>query len=120
MLALAAIWPRKFAALDPWVLRQFLTYDSESAGLKLHDTIAETVTLGGKVLKLKARNLKLALLLLLLAVLIFGAGTAFTSTNASVGRTHHGIQQHARQPVRSRVSPSASASASAYRFSSSA
>jgi drug/metabolite transporter (DMT)-like permease len=41
LLALATFWPRKFPSLDPWVFRQFLTYDTESAGLKVHDTIAE-------------------------------------------------------------------------------
>ena len=88
-LALAAIFPRKFATIDPWVFRQFLTYDTESAGLKLHDTIAETVTLGGKVLRIKARNLKLALILLLLAVLTFAAGTAFTTYDATARKSGH-------------------------------
>jgi hypothetical protein len=28
--AFAAAWPRKFAAIDPWDFRRFLTYDSDS------------------------------------------------------------------------------------------
>jgi hypothetical protein len=112
VLALAAFWPRKFPALDPWVLRQFLTYETEDTGLKLHDTIARAVTQGGRLLHLKARNLKLALMLLLLAAITFGAGTVVTTNSVSTGRIQHGTQEPTRQPARPTVSPSPSPSRS--------
>lgn len=109
-LALATFWPRKFPALDPWALRQFLTYKEESTRLKLHDTVARSVTQGRQVLSIKARSLKQALTLLLLAALTFGAGTIATTYSASTGRTHHGTREPAREPAPQRASASPSAS----------
>lgn len=110
VLALAAFWPRKFPALDPWALRQFLTYETESTSLKLHDTIARSVNQGGRVLHVKARNLKLALMLLLLAAITFGAGTVVTTNSASTGRIQHGTQEPTRQPTSPTASPAPSGS----------
>jgi hypothetical protein len=112
VLALAAFWPRKFPTLDPWVLRQFLTYETESTSLKLHDTIARSVTQGGRVLHIKARNFKLALMLLLLAAITFGAGSIVTTGSAGTGRSQHGTQEPTREPARPGVSTSPSASPS--------
>lgn len=109
VLALAAFWPRKFPALDPWVLRQFLTYEAENTSLKLHDTIARSVNQGGRVLHVKARNLKFALMLLLLAAITFGAGTVTTSST-STGRIQHGTQEPTRQPTGPTASPAPSRS----------
>ena len=111
-LALAAFWPRKFPTLEPEALRQFLTYETERTSLKLHDTIARTVALGGQVLRTKALNLKLALTFLLLAVVTFGAGTIFTTNNVNAGRTQHGTPEQTREPARSGASASPSASPS--------
>ena len=110
VLALAAFWPRKFPALDPWVMRQFLAHESESTSLKLHDTIARSVSQGGRVLHVKARNLKLALMLLLLAMVTFGAGTVVTTNSPTAGRMQHDTQEPARQPASPTVSPAPSRS----------
>ena len=110
VLALAAFWPRKFPALDPWVLRQFLTYETENTSLKLHDTIARSVTQGGRVLHVKARNLKFALMLLLLAAITFGAGIVVTTNSASTGRIQHGTQEPTQQPARPTASSAPSRS----------
>jgi hypothetical protein len=99
-------WPRKYAALDPWGFRPFLTYDAQSTGLRVHDTTAMTVRLGWKVLRRKALLLKLAMVLLFAAVLVLGAGTAYTAASANSGGTHHGVQRHVRPPAGARVSPS--------------
>jgi hypothetical protein len=107
-MALAAFWPRKFPTLDPWTLRQFLTYETESTGLKVHDTIARAVSQGRRALYLKARYLKLALILLLLAVVTLGAGIIVTTYSANAGRTQHGT----REPARTGATPAASASRS--------
>jgi hypothetical protein len=117
LLALATFWPRKFPSLDPWVLRQFFTYDKESTGLKVHDTIAEAVTNGRDVLEVKARSLRWALILLLLAAVTFGAGIIVTSHNADGGRKQHGIQGPGQRPVPRRTSASSSPSSSASRSS---
>jgi hypothetical protein len=110
VLAFAAFWPRKFPALDPWALRQFLTYETENTSLKLHDTIARSVNQGGRVLHVKARNLKFALMLLLLAAITFGAGTVVTTNSASTGRIQHGTQEPTRQPTSPAASPAPSRS----------
>ena len=112
VLALAAFWPRKFPTLDPAALRQFLTYETERTSLKLHDTIAKTVTQGGELLRIKARNLKLALLLLLLAAVTFGTGIIVTTNSSNAGRTQHGTQESTPGPARTGVSASPSASPS--------
>jgi hypothetical protein len=109
-LALAAFWPRRFPALEPEALRKFLTYDRERTRLKLHDTIARTVAMGGQVLRTKARNLKLALVFLLLAVVTFGAGTIVTANSVNSGRSQHGVRQQTREPTRTGASASASPS----------
>jgi hypothetical protein len=96
ILAFAGFWPRNFPALDPWVLRQFLTHERESTSLKLHDTIARSVTQGRRVLHIKARSLRLALLLLLLASITLGAGIIVTSGNVGTGRTYYGTQNSTR------------------------
>lgn len=111
-LALGAFWPRKFPTLDPWILRPFLTYDTERVGLRLHDTVARMVTEGRQVLHTKARNLKLALALLLLAVFTFGAGTIATTVNTSGERAQHGTQRPTQAPTRTRGSATTSSSAS--------
>ena len=105
VLALAAFWPRRFPALDPWALRQFLTYETENTSLKLHDTIARSVNQAGRVLHVKARNLKFALMLLLLAAITFGAGTVVTANSTSTGRIQHGAQEPTRQPSSPTASP---------------
>jgi len=94
------------------VLRQFLTYETERTRLKLHDTIARTVALGGQVLRTKARNLKLALVFLLLAVVTFGAWTIVTTNSVNAGRTQHGAREQTREPARTGASASPSASPS--------
>lgn len=113
LLAMATFWPRKLPGLDPWALRQFLTYDTESAGLKVHDTIAEMVTTGREVLRVKARNLRWALMLLLLAAASFGAGIIVTAHSAGAGRTEHGIERTTQRPTQQGVTPSGSTSATA-------
>jgi hypothetical protein len=81
-LSLATFWLRKFPTLDPWELRQFLTYDTEAAGLKVHDTIAAAVSRGAPKLRNKARCLNAALILLLLAAITFGIGILSTAYSA--------------------------------------
>jgi hypothetical protein len=111
--ALLAFWPRKYPVIEPMSLRQFLTYDLERTRLKLHDTIARTVMLGGEVLNVKIRNLKLALTLLVLAALTFGAGIVFTTVNQNTGRGHHGIQKFTPRPVPKSTRTGASSPATA-------
>jgi hypothetical protein len=110
--ALAAFWPRKYPVVEPMSLRQFLTYDLERTRLKLHDTIARTVMLGGEVLRVKIRNLKLALTLLVLAALTFGAGILFTTISHNTERGHHGIQKSTSRPAPKSTGTRASASPS--------
>ena len=108
-LSLTAFWPRKFPTLDPWELRQFLTYDTEAAGLKVHDTIAAAVSRGALKLLCKGRYLKGALLLLLLAAITFGIGILSTTYSANTGRIHHGTQQQVRGRTPSPAAPSPTA-----------
>lgn len=90
LLALGAFWPRKYPVLHPPELRKYLTYRPEQTQLILHDTIGDMVRQGGRVLEDKARKLKRALLLLLLAILAFGAAIILA---AYPGKAHHGIQR---------------------------
>ena len=110
LLALAAFWPRDLPALNPATMRKYLTYATDETRLMLHDTTGEMVIRGVRVLQAKARNLKLALILLLLAAVTFGAGIISTAdVTPHAGRTHHGRQE----PARSGTSPSPSPSPSA-------
>lgn len=79
LLALTAFWPRDLPALNPATMRKYLTYGPDETRLMLHDTTGEMVTRGVQVLHAKARSLKLALMLLLFAAVIFGAGIIFTA-----------------------------------------
>jgi hypothetical protein len=97
--ALWSFWPRKFPVLEPMAFRQFLTYEPDSTRLKLHDTIASTVERGGQALRIKIRFLRLALLLLLIAALTFGAGIINNTLNQNSGGTHHVIQKPTREPT---------------------
>jgi hypothetical protein len=97
--ALWSFWPRKFPVLEPMVFRQFLTHEAESTRLKLHDTIASTVMRGGQALSIKIRYLRLALLLLLIAALSFGAGIITDTIKQNTGGTHHVIQKATREPT---------------------
>ena len=95
--AFLAFWPRKFPVIEPMVFRQFLTYEPTSTGLKLHDTVASTVQRGGQILRLKSLYLKLALTLLLLAVLTLSAGIVVNTIQANDGKVHHVIQRTRQQ-----------------------
>jgi hypothetical protein len=109
LLALAAFWPRNLHAMNPVGLRKYLTYATDDTRLMLYDATARTVTHGVRVLHTKARNLKLALILLLLAAGTFGTGIIVTANVTPAGRAHHGSQEAPRP----RTSASASASPSA-------
>lgn len=108
LLALAAFWPRSLPALNPATMRKYLTYAADETRLMLHDTTGEMVTRGVRVLQTKARNLKLALVLLLAAAITFGAGIISAANVTHVGRLHHGRQESARPgaPSSSSSSPS--------------
>lgn len=92
LFALAAFWPRRYPLLHPPGLRKYLTYETEKTQLTLHDTIGEMITRGGRLLQTKARNLKLALVLLLLGTVTFGAGIIDSTNATSAGRIDHGHQ----------------------------
>ena len=92
LFALAAFWPRNYPLLHPPDLRKYLTHEVEQTQLTLHDTIGEMITRSSRLLQTKARNLKLALVLLLLGAVTFGAGIIDTSIATSVGRIDHGHQ----------------------------
>jgi hypothetical protein len=109
--ALHSFWPRDFPTLDPVGLRKYLTYDMETTRRKLHDAAAEMVKRGSRVLDAKARSLKRALILLLLAALTFGAGIVVSGNTPHTGRANHGKQGQSR--TRSTPSPSPSARSSA-------
>jgi hypothetical protein len=105
LFALAAFWPRSLPALNPATMRKYLTYETEDTRLMLHDTAGEMVSRGVWLLRIKARNLKLALILLLLAAITFGAGIISTANTTHAARTHHGRQSPA-QPRSSPTTPS--------------
>ena len=109
IFALMSFWPRDFPVLNPVGLRKYLTYEPEVTRLKLHDATAEMIKRGSQVLAAKARNLKLALVLLLAAAVTFGAGIIVSTNVANTGKAHHGRQGQ----IRSRNSPSPSSSAPA-------
>jgi len=86
--------------LDPLTLRQFLTYETERTGLKLHDTIARSVTQGGQVLHIKARNMKLALMLLMLRRSRSTSGSSSPRTARVGGLNMATKDPHKNQPER--------------------
>jgi hypothetical protein len=93
VLALAAFWPRDLPALNPAAMRKYLTYPPEMTRLILHDTAGAMVTRGVRVLRAKARSLKLALILLLLAAMIFGGGLISSAQTLHAGRAQHARQE---------------------------
>ena len=97
--------------LNPVGLRKYLTYETEVTRRKLHDAMAEMILRGGRVLDTKARNLKCALILLLVAALTFGAGIIVSANTPHAERAHHGRQGQIR--IRESPSPSATAQSSA-------
>ena len=99
--ALATFWPRDYPVLEPVSLGKYVTAEKETTRLLLHDTLGQMVRCASRLLEAKARNLKVALVLLLLAAVTFGAGI-IVSTIA--GSAHHGSQGQ----VPSRTSPSPS------------
>ena len=99
--AMLSFWPRNYPVLNPAGLRKYLTYETEETRYKLHDATAEMVKRGSRVLEAKARSLKVALILLLVAAVTFGAGIAFSTNATHAGRAHHGRQRQ----VRTRNSP---------------
>jgi hypothetical protein len=110
--ALISFWPRDYPVLDPVGLRKYLTYESEVTRRKLHDAIAEMVKRGSRVLEAKARSLRWALILLLVAALTFGAGIITSANTPHTGRAHHGRQGQIRSRNSPSPSPSTRASAS--------
>jgi hypothetical protein len=90
LFALLAFWPRKYPVLRPGELRKYLTFEAENTRLMLHDTIGEMITRGGRLLEVKARFLTVALILLLLAAITFGAGIIYSTSTTAGGRAHHG------------------------------
>jgi hypothetical protein len=92
LFALLAFWPRKYPVLQPRELRKYLTFEAENTRLMLHDTIGEMITRGGRLLQLKARFLTVALILLLLAAITFGAGIIYSTSTTAGGRANHGRQ----------------------------
>jgi hypothetical protein len=113
LFALLTFWPRNYPVLRPGELRKYLTYETENTRLMLHDTIGTMITRGGRVLETKARYLKIALVLLLLAAITFGAGIIYSSSTAAAGRAHHGkegpVAPAPATPSRSSPAPSTSA-----------
>jgi hypothetical protein len=112
LFALLAFRPRKYPVLRPSELRKYLTFEAENTRLMLHDTIGDMITRGGQLLEVKARYLKVALVLLLLAAITFGAGIIYSTSTSSAGRAHLGkegpVASASATPSRS-PSPSASA-----------
>jgi hypothetical protein len=90
LFALLAFWPRKYPVLRPRELRKYLTFEAENTRLMLHDTIGEMITRGGRLLQVKARFLMVALILLLLAAITFGAGIIYSTSTTAGGRAHNG------------------------------
>lgn len=90
LFALLAFRPRKYPVLRPRELRKYLTFEAENTRLMLHDTIGEMITRGGRLLEVKARFLTVALILLLLAAITFGAGIIYSTSTPAGGRAHHG------------------------------
>lgn len=115
--ALVAFWPRDYPMLEPTSLGRYVTAEMETTRLLLHDMMGQMIQRAGQLLHAKARSLKLALVLLLLAAVTFGAGI-IVSTIA--GSTNHGTQgqiRHGTSPAPTRyrstagaASPSPSAS----------
>jgi hypothetical protein len=108
--ALMAFRPRRYPVLDPDGLRKYLTYETEQTRRKLYDASEEMVKLASRLLEAKARNLKRALALLLLAAVRFSAGIAFSAYSTKAGRTQDGRKGQVRPGVS--ASPAASPSAS--------
>ena len=86
LFALLAFQPRKYPVLRPRELRKYLTFEAENTRLMLHDTIGEMITRGGRLLEVKARFLTVALILLLLAAITFGAGIIYSTSTTAGGR----------------------------------
>ncbi|MFF3597975.1 NUDIX domain-containing protein [Kitasatospora indigofera] len=84
VFALIAYWPRKFPVLHvDDALRNYLTWPADDTRLVLHDTTMLMIKQARPLLSDKGRNLKVALVVLFTAALVFGAGVLFAASSGS-------------------------------------
>ncbi|MGH2556835.1 MAG: hypothetical protein ACRDHO_14115 [Actinomycetota bacterium] len=75
LVSLWAFWPRKFAVMDPYVLRQkYLPAEPEFTQLKILDTHVAMLQATAIILQRKARRLKWAMSVLAVAILLVALG----------------------------------------------
>jgi hypothetical protein len=79
LAAVTAFWPRALPALDVMELRRYLAAEPAFTKLTLFDTMSEMVEQGAVVLARKARNLKVAMVLLGAALTVVSAGVVTRS-----------------------------------------
>jgi hypothetical protein len=72
--ALLAFWPRRFPVLEPSALRRYLGADARFTRLTVLDSLEEFVNEGSAVLAEKGRRVRLALIALALAGVLFAVG----------------------------------------------